>query len=287
MKKTNALRKLWYNLSPGQRFFIRKMYYFPMDLWDKISGKTEKYVAPRGAIYTGSPASAKEYLKQGQQQLTLLKQYIDLKPDDSVLDIGSGIGRTAIALTSFLGSKGKYEGFDAVEKGVKWCNSKIKKDFPNFNFNYVPLYNDLYNTSEINASGFVFPYPDNSFDKVFSFSVFTHMQIGEIENYLKETERVLKPGGKSFSTLFIYNSVTEDFISTRENFNFPVKENGFRWMSDKVKSSNIAISESLLNEMISKTNLSNLHLVDGFWKDEIRDPNKLEYQDILVLQKED
>ena len=285
MKKTNALRKIWYNLSANQRFLIRKLYYFPADFKDSLTGKRHKYVAPRGYIYTGSPAKADDYLKQGKQQVELLKKFIDLKPEDQVLDIGSGVGRTAIALTEYLNEKGSYHGFDAVEGGVKWCNKTIAKDFSNFKFDYVSLDNDLYNKSDVKADDFVFQYQDEQFDKVFLFLVFTHMMVEEIENYFKEIKRVLKPGGKCFITLFYYNEQNEDFIATMENFNFPVKKDGYRLMSDKVKSANIAISESRLDEMIATSGLRKVTKVDGFWKDKVKSKDRVEYQDILVLSK--
>lgn len=286
MKKTDGLRKLWYSLSSNQRFFIRRLYYLPIDFFDKITGKSHKFVAPRGLIYTGTPASAKKFIAHGKQQLELLKKYISINPDDHILDVGSGIGRTAIALTEYLSKNAKYEGFDAVQKGIDWCNSKITKDFPNFNFTYTPISNDLYNDSGLKASEFIFPYKDYSFDKVFLFSVFTHMQIDEIQNYLEEIKRVLKPGGLCLTTLFSYNSDNESYISSREEFNFPINGDGFKLMNEKVKSSNIAISENKLNEMISKAGFSKQNFVDGFWKDAVFDGTKEEYQDILVLRKE-
>lgn len=285
MKKTIALRKLWYNLSAKQRFLIRRLYYFPADFKDSLIGKRHKYVPPRGYIYTGSPANAAEYLKQGALQLFLLQKYISLKPDDDVLDIGSGVGRTAIALTGYLNANGSYEGFDAVEEGVKWCNSKIKKDYTNFNFTYVPLDNDLYNRSNLKADEFVFMYDNRRFDKAFLFSVFTHMMIDEIENYLKEIERVLNSGGQCLATLFIYNDENEEFIANREGFKFQVAKDGYRLMSDKVKSANIAIKETKLNAMIEACGLEKVSIIDGFWKDVVKDTIKLEYQDMLILRK--
>lgn len=154
MKSIFNLRKIWYSLSSNQRFFIRRLYYFPKDTWDLISGKRHKYVPPRGYIYTGSPANAQDYLEQGLNQVRLLTEYAGLKPDHRVLDIGSGIGRTAIALTGFLNENGSYEGFDVVKTGVTWCNTRIHRDFPNFNFRYVPLFNDLYNTATLKATDF-------------------------------------------------------------------------------------------------------------------------------------
>jgi ubiquinone/menaquinone biosynthesis C-methylase UbiE len=285
MSKTSKLRDIWYSLSSNQRFFIRRLYYLPKDTLDSITGKRHKYVPPRGYIYTGSPASAKDYLMQGQNQLQMLKEYANLEPSHQVLDIGSGIGRTAIALTSYLNKDGSYEGFDVVERGVQWCNSRIHKEHTNFKFKYVPLFNDLYNTATLKASEFVFPYADNTIDVAFSFSVFTHMQIEEIQHYFNQVYRVLKPGGVCFSTFFLYDDASEEFISTKKDFSFPVEKNGYRLMNDSVKSGNIAIHKNKLFHMLSQEHFEQVKIIDGFWKDEVRDTAKKEYQDIVVFKK--
>lgn len=285
MNKT-AFRNLWYKLSSNQRFLIRKLYYFPVDLYDRITGKRNKYVPPRGYIYTGSSAGAKNYLKQGVHQLELLKRYADLLPENKVLDIGSGVGRTAIALKDYLNNNGRYEGFDVVKLGVDWCTSKITKDFPSFKFTYIPLFNDLYNKSTLKAEKFIFPYERNYFDAIFSFSVFTHMQIAEIQNYFREISKVLKKDGLVFSTFFLYDNDNENFIATREGFSFSVKKEGYRLMNKNVKSGNIAIHKDKLQQMLSKENLEAVNIVDGFWKDEKRNLEKIEYQDILVFKKQ-
>lgn len=275
-------RSLWYSLSANQRFLVRRLYYFPSDFLDQIQGKRHKYVPPKGFIYTGSPSNSKKYIAQGNHQLSLLKTHIDLQPEDTILDIGSGIGRTAIALTSFLNNKGLYEGFDVVKKGINWCNSKIGKDFKNFNFTYIPLFNDLYNNSKLKAEVFTFPYPKNTFNKVFSFSVFTHMQIEEIQNYFKEINTVLKPNGLVFSTFFLFNDATENYIATKDRFNFPIKKDGYRLMNNQVKSGNIAIHKDKLKAMLTKENLELITIIDGFWK---QTENAIEYQDIVIFKK--
>lgn len=286
MKKTKILRKIWYGLNSNQRFIIRRLYYFPADLFDKITCKTHKYVPPRGYIYTGSPASAKNYIQQGNLQLVLLKEEIKLSPNDRILDIGCGVGRTAIALTTYLNKSGSYDGFDVVKKGIDWCNSGIGNDFTNFNFKYVPLFNDLYNTSKNNALDFVFPYKDGSFTKIFTFSVFTHMILEEIQHYFIEIERVITDDGLCFSTFFLYDSDDENYIATRPHFNFPLKgDDGFRLMNEKVKSGNISIHKTKLDEMLKKANLKSIKILDGFWKDEVRDKSKREYQDIVIFKK--
>ena len=273
-------RKLYYNISPKMRFVVRKIRFLPIDVWETITGKRHKYEPLKGDIYTGSG----DFIAQGIDQVKLLKKHIQLEPDDAVLDVGSGIGRTAIALTDYLSSKGTYEGFDVVEKGVKWCNKKIKKDFPNFNFMYVPLNNDLYNTSKGKSQSFKFPYEDASFNKVFLFSVFTHMSVEEIGHYLCEIKRILKPGGLCLSTFFMYTSTSEEMIANGNEFSFPVKKDGFRLMSDAVKSANIALNDDLLDELITKAKLEKINMIEGFWRRDISKQPDNNYQDIVILK---
>jgi len=256
-----------------------------LDIYDKLRGKRHKFVPPRGHIYTGSPAGSEAYIQQSTHQLALLKKETNLKPDDIVLDIGSGIGRTAIALTEYLNSEGKYEGFDVVKKGVDWCIKKIGKEYPNFKFTYIPLFNDLYNNSTLKAENFIFPYEDAYFDVIFSFSVFTHMQIDEIQNYFKEINRVLKPNGLAFSTFFLYDNESETFISEVNDFKFPILKEGYRLMDERVKSGNIAFHKEKLSNMLQKEKLSIVKILDGFWKDKIKDSYKIEYQDIVLFKK--
>ena len=78
-----------------------------------------------------------------------------------------------------------------------WCRL-------NFHFDFVPLHNSLYNSHLEKSTDFTFPYPDESFDKVYLFSVFTHMKIEDIQHYLSEISRVLKNEGQCLMTSFTY-----------------------------------------------------------------------------------
>jgi SAM-dependent methyltransferase len=233
----------------------------------------------KGDIYTGSG----DFKKSGEDHVELLKKYIELKPNDKVLDIGSGIGRTAIALTKFLSKDAKYEGFDVVKKGVDWCNKSISSVYPNFKFKFVALHNDLYNDFDKTAKDFVFPFEDKSFDKAFLFSVFTHMRIDEIRNYLKEIARVLEKDGKCLATFFIYKE-NED-LSKFPGFKFPFKKDGYRLLNEKVEGANIAIEYSSLEKMINDAGLELEQHVTGFWRDFSLDRNARDFQDIIVLKK--
>ncbi|TKG95615.1 class I SAM-dependent methyltransferase [Puteibacter caeruleilacunae] len=275
-----SLRNIYYSLSPKMRLYTRKLVYWPVDVIDGVRGRHRGMQPRKGDIYIGSG----DFVKQGNLQVKLLKDHLDLQSSDTVLDIGSGIGRTAVPLTKFLSEEARYEGFDVVEKGVKWCRNHISLKFKNFNFTYVPLGNDLYNNSSTKATDFTFPYDDESFHKVFLFSVFTHMTIEEIAHYLREISRVMKADGKCLMTMFLYDEEKEDVTETVDGFKFPYKGDGYRLMSDKVVSANIAVAEQLLHEMVEKSGLQILNIVDGNWKIQEKNSNRY-FQDIIVVGK--
>lgn len=275
------LRSLYYAISPKSRFLVRKIYYFPADFWNSLNRKKNKYEPKKGDIFIGSG----DFLSQGKHHLELLKEYTSLQPDYYVLDVGCGIGRAAVPLTEYLSKKGKYEGFDVVKKGIDWCIKNISKDFSNFNFQHISLNNDLYNLTNQKAENFKFPYEDNSFDTVFLFSVFTHMQPKEVQNYLNEIYRVLKTDGRCLSTFFLYDNQNEEYIS-KENkgFCFPYQKENYRLMNEKVPSANIAFKEELLFEMIKTSQLKLENKVYGTWSNRAVD-DLFDYQDILILKK--
>ena len=146
----------------------------------------------------------------------------------------------------------------------------------------MPLFNDLYNTAKIKATEFEFPYPDDHFDVVFSFSVFTHMGVDEIAHYLKETRRVLKPGGKCLSTFFVYNQENEDYIANNTRFSVPYLHDGYRLMHQNVTAGNICLHQDTLQKMMKEAGFNEVQLIEGFWKDEVHDGSKQEYQDMVI-----
>lgn len=285
LRSNKIIRKIWYSIPVEGRYQIRKLYYFPIDLKDKLTRKSHKYVPPRGMIFTGSSVSAEVYLKGARHQLDLLQKFGNIQPDSKVLDVGSGVGRTAIALSEYLSKEGQYEGFDVVEKGVNWCKKGIGKDFNNFNFTYVPLFNDLYNTSTDKAEEFNFPYEKDFFDFTFSFSVFTHMRLSEIDHYLHEIAKVLKQEGKSLNTFFLYDDSDSDYVANREGFSFPVDKGNYKLMNEKVQGANIAIHKDEIYAMAERSGLKVNHIIDGFWKTGVKSAEHPEYQDIVVFEK--
>ncbi len=233
-------------------------------------------IPPSGLIYTGRG----DFDRVGKYWLDRFIREGGLKPDFSVLDIGSGIGRMALPMTRFL-TTGKYEGFDAVLQGVEWCKSHIQKDYPNFNFKYVDLDNDLYKSKGANAAEYRFEYPDESFDFAISISVFTHMIEDEVVNYLRETSRVLKKGGILFSTFFI---LPENFNSGLQAFDFPYSCGNYSLMDKNVKSANVAYKVSFIREICCQTGFNIELYQNGYWQSNVAQSDN-DFQDVLILKK--
>lgn len=199
-------RQFYYALTPTLRFAVRRLYYLPVDCYERVFGKKDPLIPPKGMIFIGSG----DFRQQGQHILKLLIDHAGLTPESKVLDIGCGIGRLASALTGFLSPTGSYDGFDIVKKGINWCRKQISSRYPNFTFKHIDLKNDLYNVkTDREAKNFSFPYPDESFDCIALTSVFTHMMPEDVDNYLGQIARVMKSGGKCLATFFLINPEIE------------------------------------------------------------------------------
>lgn len=275
------LRKIYYLLTPSQRLTARRIAFFPVDIFETLTGRRSKNIPPRGLIYTGTG----DFIKAGEMYLAYFRQYGGLMPHHHVLDVGCGIGRMALPLTYYLSQDGRYEGFDIVETGINWCRKNISASNPNFSFQLVKLKNDLYSDSGMEASSFKFPYDDKQFDFVFLTSVFTHMVPHEVENYMSEISRVLKKGGVCFATFFTYGKEVPP--SGKSYFTFPVDKGYFRLLSDKVESANVAFQYSYISETLAnKYSMKIKEFVPGYWRDITQKSPGIDFQDIIVFSKD-
>jgi SAM-dependent methyltransferase len=160
---------------------------------------------PRSLLAKAAGKSAVPWIEIGDGWVETMRMWGGLEPHHRVLDVGCGVGRMAIALASYLGEEGSYEGFDIQERAIRWCKQEIEPRWPRSRFRFVDVRNSQYRRRGENAAAFRFPFGDEQFDFVFMTSVFTHMLRDEVENYLSETRRVLAPRGRSLITYYLLN----------------------------------------------------------------------------------
>lgn len=279
---------------PGARSAMAATFDAATDFAEAILRRTDPLTPPlRIRLHIGPFADARLYRASADRNLEALHELGGLLPSSRVLDIGCGCGRIAAALTRRLSADGSYDGFDVARAPVEWCQRAITSRFPNFRFVWADTFSRRYNpASEDGAPTSRFPYPDNQFDLVFAGSVYTHMLPDEVAQYLRETNRVLKPGGRSLSTFCLLNDQSLPIVKKGRSspvLPHPYRECQVRDLHDPA--SFIAQPEELIRILCQRAGLRIREpVVYGSWASEA--PKKAEVlerygfeQDIVVAEK--
>ena len=260
---------------------LKKANYFLIDSFESMVGLRDELTPPRSLIFVGDG----DFKKTGEEFLRHFVEIGGLKKNDCVLDVGCGIGRMAIPLTGYLSSEGSYEGFDIVAKGINWCTKRITSKFPNFKFQLADVSNPRYHTKgKQKSSAYRFPYEDQSFDFVFLTSVFTHMLPNDVENYLFQISRVLKPNGKCFVTFFLLNPESLSLIDKkRSRFDFKYSYGDCRIEHEDMPENVVSYTEILVRNLYEKNQLMIIEPIHfGSWCGR---ENFVSFQDIIVVTK--
>jgi ubiquinone/menaquinone biosynthesis C-methylase UbiE len=107
----------------------------------------------------------------------------------------------------------------------------------------------------------------------------------EVENYLQEISRVLRPEGRCFATFFLLNETSKQQMFRNKAFFFPHDFGYYRLMDKKVKSANVAFEEAYLkDQLIANAGLQITHITYGYWCGRPKEKNG-NFQDILILAK--
>jgi SAM-dependent methyltransferase len=259
----------------------RNVRYGFADLADSLSGRREGLVPPRRLNFVGGP----DYKATGDEFMRYFTGFAGLEPHHRVLDVGCGIGRMARPLTGYLAEDGSYDGFDIDRTGIDWCNANISPRFPAFHFQRVDVFNKHYNPKgSIKASEYRFPFADGHFDLVFLTSVFTHMYPEDVEHYMGEIRRVLKPGGTCLITWFLWNAEAETLSGEKKaQIRFDLDFGSYRAVDRHVSEDAVSFKEKDVLSLYRRNHLDvkpPIHY--GGWCG--RAPF-LSFQDIVIARK--
>jgi SAM-dependent methyltransferase len=229
---------------------LRRLYFLPLDVIDRLVGDRDELVPPKSKIFTGS---VDDFAETGTDLVEHLVDLGCLGPQSKVLDVGSGMGRLAVALLSYRGEQASYDGLEIVREGVEWCNSNITAKHPNYRFELADIYNKEYNpTGRVPAWAYRFPYADDSFDLVVLVSVFTHMLPDDMEQYISEIGRVLRPGGHCFATYSLLDPESKRRMQAGESQR-RFTQVGAHWVVDtKVPELATAYEEAFVRDLFAR-----------------------------------
>jgi ubiquinone/menaquinone biosynthesis C-methylase UbiE len=130
------------------------------------------------------------FLSFGRERAMREKQIAlaNLKPGESVLDVGCGTGTLTMAAKRNVGREGKVVGIDASPEMIARARKKAARA-------------DLDITFDIAAIE-AMPFTDASFDVVVSSAMLHHLPDETRRKGLQEVRRVLKPGGRMLAIDF-------------------------------------------------------------------------------------
>lgn len=225
-----------------------------------------------------------DYRKTGDEFMEHFVKVAGLLPTEKVLDIGCGTGRMARPLTNYL-STGTYDGADIVKPSIEWCQRAFTRRYPSFQFAFSDVHNKYYNPEgKILASEYKFPYQSSSFDFVFLTSVFTHMLPKDLENYLSEVSRVLKPGGRCLITYFFLNGQSSQLIEQgAAQFSFQYEYPGCRVQVKDLPEHVVAYDEEKIRSLYEEHGLQiSEPIYYGSWPGR---KDFLSFQDLILAWK--
>jgi SAM-dependent methyltransferase len=225
-----------------------------------------------------------DYRRTGEAAVQMLRDHGGLAPDDVVLDIGCGNGRVTWPLTTALGPKGRYVGFDVSRAAIRYCRSHIGPVRPDFAFHHLDVRNGIYNRGgTVEETQTRFPCADGEITLAFATSVLTHLPWRTVERYLAETRRVLAPGGRALLTAFVLTPQVRAW-ATEGRLSVPLQPYGEHAMtSDPHWPENaLAYDEADFCAAAATAGLTVRAVLAGHWRPE---PTYAGGQDLLMLER--
>ena len=261
----------------GRSFFAN----YALDLRDQLTGRTEPGIPPRHLNISGGGP----FRQYGENTVALCRHLGGLQTTDDVLDVGCGIGRTALALSAFLAPASHYGGFDIIRFAIEWCQAQIASRNPNFRFIHADLFNQTYNPKGlIAADRYAFPFASGSFTFAIATSLFTHLLPSSTENYLRETSRSLKPGARFLSTWFLLDERTGlGLASGRSTLAFPHEAGDARLHNPAAPEQAVAYRRDYITKLFALSGLKIDAVYHGDWSGITKEAES--YQDIVVATK--
>jgi SAM-dependent methyltransferase len=178
------------------RGVVARGYLRAVELYRTIRGARERSSAMNGSlaipsarlrVLVAGTATVDCFLTSGRVQAEYLRELLagvgkPIEETDAILDFGCGCGRISRWFSDLAGPQ--LSGCDYNRELVTWCQAHLRFMDTQATRLHPPL-----------------PYPDNSFDFVYAYSVFTHLSVELAARWMSELRRIVKPGGLMWFTI--------------------------------------------------------------------------------------
>lgn len=157
-----------------------------------------------------------------EKNFTTIRDHMNLKPDETVLDIGCGTGEAARFFPN------GYTGIDLSDEYLEFARKKYGDKFKKFN------------GEQIN-------FPNESFNYIFVANVFHHISDATANQLIKEMKRVCKAGGRVYIAdpiwptnqwniigKVIFAMDLGKFQRSHEELRVLTETNGFKVLTEKI-----------------------------------------------------
>jgi SAM-dependent methyltransferase len=211
-----------------------------------------------------------------------------------ICDVGCGTGMLGLAAESYVTGGGAYVGLDVKPDDIEFCRAHYPPD--SHSFIHLETHNASYAPGQSERQ-LPWPLQAESFDVLTALSVWTHFAEEDALFYMREVDRVLRPGGRALITFFLLDRAYEERQASRSGGTSPFQMRSHeRWRFDRPAYASkewlstawarppeqaIGITERALGSMLEHTQLHELARHAGSW----RAQPGITLQDVLVFEK--
>ncbi len=190
------------------------------------------------------------YFNSGMREVDRLIRECGLSEESSVLDVGCGPGRLAIALKQQFPRLRAYLGVDVHAPSIRWCK-RFLEDSSTYRFLRLGMRNERYNPNASNRHPVGIPQamcPRGSVNVINLFSVFSHLPMSDIQHYLSEFKSLLARDGAVFLTAFLRPDATDALVENPADSGKPWSgplhcvQLDLHWFEDQVRQAGFEMS---------------------------------------------
>ncbi len=148
------------------------------------------------------------YENSGEKIMELVKQRLgwETYADKDILDVGCGSRFTLTLINRQIPIK-SYTGIEINKEIIDFFKREVEAEDARFHYAHWNVHNDMYNPDGIPMTQFVDLPVSGTYDLIWLFSVFTHLNPDDALALLKLMRKKIRPQGKLFFTSHTNNVI--------------------------------------------------------------------------------